>query len=72
MTVARASDRLNQTNALIVAQSVRGHAAPLCHASDGVASVSHNSNVHLRARSKSRLNTLAMLKIEPVGLRMEP
>jgi hypothetical protein len=53
VTVARASDRLDQADALIVAQSVRGHSAPLCHASDGVASVSHNFNLQLGARSKS-------------------
>src|ERR1039457_1121870 len=51
MTVARAPYRLDQPDALIVAQSVRGHSAPLCHASDGVACVSHNSNVHLDRKS---------------------
>src|SRR6266568_3820574 len=54
MTVARASHRLDQPNALIIAQSMRGHPAALCHASDRIAGVSHTSNVHLRAHSKSR------------------
>jgi C_GCAxxG_C_C family probable redox protein len=38
---------------------VRGHAASLCHASDGVASFTHIFNVHLGVRSKSNLLRMA-------------
>ena len=58
VTVARASYRLNQPHALIVAKRVRGHSAPLCHAPYGVSRVSHNITVHLKARSKSRASRI--------------
>jgi hypothetical protein len=53
VTVARASYRLDQPYALIVAKRVRGHSATLGHASYGVSRVLHNITVQLKARSKS-------------------
>jgi hypothetical protein len=53
VTVARASYRLDQPYALVVAKRVRGHSATLGHASYGVSRVLHNITVQLKARSKS-------------------
>src|ERR1700733_13546783 len=68
VTVARASYRLDQPHALIVAKRVRGHSAPLCHASYGVSRVLHTITVQLEARSKSRTPQAAKaLKIAPAA-----
>src|ERR1700733_3366478 len=53
VTVPRAPYRLNQPHALIVAKRMRGHSAPLGHASNGVTRVLHTFTVQPIAHSKS-------------------
>lgn len=55
MAVAGTADGLDEPHTLVVAEGVGGHAAVLCHGANGIARSLHDFNVHLGARSKSRM-----------------